>query len=343
MASLKRLAVQTLTAPGMRHLFWPLLRDRASIFMLHRFRMPDLGVEGHDPGELGRALAEFRRRRYDLVDLEGLFRALAEGRKFSRPTVAFTIDDGYLDQSQVAAPVFAEYDAPVTTFVTSGFLDGRLWFWWDRIEYAFRRSERREVEIVLGDQRLRYSWPAGGAHIEAQADFTARCKLVSDAEKQEAIDRLAGSLDVSLPVVPPLEYRPMTWDDVRRCETRGMRFGPHTVTHPVLSRTPNEQSRMELTDGWARLCTEASQPVPVFCYPNGQSADFAEREIDTLSSLGFLGAVVGEAGYADTNRFRQSRDAAFRVRRFSYIEDIGTLLQAVSGVERAKQLVRLEA
>ncbi len=28
----------------------------------------------------------------------------------------------------------------------------------------------------------------------------------------------------------------MSWDQARLCEERGMTFGPHTVTHPILSR-----------------------------------------------------------------------------------------------------------
>ena len=343
MASLKRLAVRSLTAPGMRHLFWPLLKHRASVFMLHRFRMPDVGVEGHDPAELDRLLAEFRRRRYDLIDLEALFRALADGREFPRPTVAFTIDDGYADQAEVAAPVFAKHGCPATTFVTSGFLDGRLWFWWDRIEFALRHTPRRALEISIGDRRLRYEWHTDGARDAAQADLTAHCKQVPDDEKHAAIERLAAALDVHLPATPPPAYRPMSWDDLRRCEHSGMRFGPHTVTHPVLSRTTDEQSRNELEEGWARLRAEARAALPVFCYPNGQAADFGPREMDTLKSLGFLGAVVGEAGYANSVSFRRDGDQPFLVRRFSYIEDIGTMLQAASGVERAKQLMRREA
>jgi len=121
-----------------------------------------------------------------------------------------------------------------------------------------------------------------------------------------------------------------------------MTFGPHTVTHPVLSRTPDEQSRVELTDSWHRLCAEAANPLPVFCYPNGQAGDFGVREMDTLAELNFLGAVVGESGYADGRRIRQDRYQPFLMRRFSYPGDLGTLLQAASGVERAKQIVRRE-
>ena len=62
--------------------------------------------------------------------------------------VAFTIDDGYVEQATVAAPVFAEFDCPVTTFVTSGFLDRALWFWWDQIEYVFAPDNPLYAKLV---------------------------------------------------------------------------------------------------------------------------------------------------------------------------------------------------
>ncbi|MEO8195040.1 MAG: hypothetical protein ABI681_14400, partial [Gemmatimonadales bacterium] len=126
---------------GASGMFWPLLRSRATIFMMHRFRSPEMGVEGHDPMTLRSILRMLRKRRYELVSLATLLGDVATARPRTRPAVVFTIDDGYLDQASVAAPAFAEFDCPVTTFVTTGFLDGALWFWWDRIEYVFDNTK----------------------------------------------------------------------------------------------------------------------------------------------------------------------------------------------------------
>lgn len=122
-----------------------------------------------------------------------------------------------------------------------------------------------------------------------------------------------------------------------------MRFGPHTVTHPILSRTDDEQSRRELTDSWARLRAEATQPTPVFCYPNGQWGDFGEREVTTLRELGLLGAVVGAPGYASVRRTSASPSAPFEVLRFSLPLDVLDLVQIVSGFERVKQILGRDA
>jgi hypothetical protein len=121
-----------------------------------------------------------------------------------------------------------------------------------------------------------------------------------------------------------------------------MTFGPHTVTHPVLSRTPDSQSRFEITESWNRLRAEATRPDPVWCYPNGRNEDFGEREVRILRELGFLGAVTGISGYADATAFQSGSVERFRVRRFAFPGSVEEILLLAGGAERLKQIVRRE-
>ncbi len=322
--------------------FWPLLRARATIFMLHRFSAPAIGVRGHDARALRSTLATLRSQRFKILPLSTVISDLAAGVTHSRPVVAFTIDDGYLDHAAVAAPVFAEFDCPVTTFVTTGFLDGRLWFWWDQIEYVFENCSRDSVELELPAGPIRYGLRTSSERAVAQQHFIEVCKRLADTEKCDAITRLAWAAEVDVPATPPQRYAPMTWNDLRRCETMTMTFGPHTVTHPILARTSDSQSRYEITESWNRLRAEAKHPVPVWCYPNGQEGDFGEREMNTLSNLGFIGAVTGSAGYATIADLRSAPLDQFRVPRFAYPDSLEDLLLLAGGAERMKQIARRE-
>lgn len=342
MSRLKTLALQMMLLPGAETLFAPFARGRGIIFMLHRFRSPENPDEGYDTFSVRRALGHLRRAKYNILSIEQLLRAALEEGRVPNRSVAFTIDDGYLDHATVAGPLFAEFDCPVTTFVTSGFLDGTLWFWWDRIAYAFASTRRSSLGITLGTQQLEYRWESVNQRAMAQGDFTERCKQVPDEEKHGAIARLAAVLEVDLPDQPPPRYAPMSWAQLRECERRGMSFGPHTVTHPVLSRVTDDRSRWELEESWSRLQSEAAAPVPVFCYPNGRPGDFSKREMTTLQRLGFLGAVVGWDGFVSARSTRLDANARFNVRRFPYPDDLPHLVQFVSGAECAKALLRGE-
>src|ERR1700686_382207 len=168
--SLKRLLIRSLLLPGVVAPFSPFMKGRAAIFMLHRFRDPDLGTEGHDPALLRNVLIHLRKKHYHLLSLEEPFRRWMAEENLER-VVVFTIDDGHLEHATVAAPIFAEFDCPVTTFAATGFLDGRLWCWWDQITYVFAHTERRSVSLALAGVELNYHWQDEDSRRRAHEDF----------------------------------------------------------------------------------------------------------------------------------------------------------------------------
>jgi hypothetical protein len=158
---------------------------------------------------------------------------------------------------EIGARLFAEFDCPVTTFVITGFLDRRLWLWWDRIAWVLDRTRWWRLHVELAGEAFELAWETLHQRSAIEARFVARCKQVPDAEKLAAILRLAAEADVELPDVPPPDCAPMTWEQLRASESRGMSFGPHSVTHPVLSRVDVAESRSEIVGSWVRLCEEA--------------------------------------------------------------------------------------
>jgi len=336
---IKSVALRALTAGGIRGAFRPLTRNAAVVFMLHRFRDPERSVKGYEQAVVRELLEFLRRERYRLVDLEALFRSLRGEAPPLQHAVAFTIDDGYREHATVASPVFAEFDCPVTTFVATGFLDEKIWFWWDQIEYVLTRTSRRELSLEIGDEVVHYSLTSAAERHAAQEDFTGRCKTMTEARKHDVIRLLSDRAEVRLPTLPPPEYAPMTWSQLRECERRGMRFGPHTVTHPILARTDDAQARLEIVESWARLRAEAAHPTPIFAYPNGQLGDFGDREFRVLREAGFLGAVTGAAGFA-TARRHHTPNGPFLMPRFPFPDSLTHLIQQVGGLERLKFLIR---
>jgi peptidoglycan/xylan/chitin deacetylase (PgdA/CDA1 family) len=336
MNPLKRTLLRSLTLPGAREVLSPSRRGVGTIFMLHRFTDPATGMVGDDVGELRRTLAFLRSRGYELIALAEMFRRLKEGGEGADLGVAFTLDDGYADQVRLAGPAFAEFDCPATIFVTTGFVDRAFWQWWDRIEHVFTHAARHTIQLPFAGATLEYRWDDGDTRDRHCQDFVERCKRVPDADKHAAILRLAQAAEVELPINAPPRYEPMTWDELRQWEGKGMNFGPHTVTHPILARTSDEQSRQELIGSWDRLKAMSGRPTPVFCYPNGQTGDFSEREIGTMREMGLAGAVVGTAGYADALEFNERPEDPFLVRRFAYPGDRGIAAQYVTGLERLR-------
>ena len=337
MPALKSAALRAFAGSGLTALLRPLQRDAGVVFMLHRFADPRRGVAGHEPAFVRRALAYLRRHGHQIVSLDTLLDDMAGGRPVLHHAVAFTIDDGYAEQAAVAGPVFAEFDCPVTTFVATGFLDGSLWLWWDRIEYVLRHSEVAALNFEGPSGPVQYRLDAAGRR-RARDEITSRCKRLTDEQRHGLIARLAQAAAIDLPEQPPAAYAPMTWDQARECERRGMTFGPHTVTHPILAAVDEHRSETEIRVSWARVKTELAAPVPIFAYPNGRTGDWSEREHQILRREG-MRAVTAEPGFV-TARHYQAENGPVLVPRFDFPDSYEDFVQIVGGLERLKMRLR---
>jgi len=340
-SALKRAALVTLTRAPLASLFEPLTRRHAAIFYLHRFEEPGAGLLRHDTAQLRTTLEDLRRRRFTVLPLDGLLDRLAEGRPLRR-TLAFTVDDGYMDFHSLGAPVFAEFDCPVTVFLTTGFLDGELWPWWDRIEYAFQRTTRRSLALALGDSARTFSWDRRDEAEGCRSRIVEALKTLPEPSRLAALDQIQDQLAIEIPAAPPPEYAPMNWEAVRADARRGVTFGPHSVTHPILSRADSRQSNWEIEESWNRVRAETDACIPVFCYPNGDPGSFGEREVATLRRLGLKAALTTTHRYATAAHFRSDVSGArYAIPRFAYPNSALHVIKIAGGLERATDVARV--
>ena len=206
--------MRVLTSRPVAGLFRPLVRGAVPIFMLHRFVDRDLGSEGLEPRVLRAQLEYLRKNKFDLVPVSALT-CDATPPRTSRPAVAFTVDDGYADFASVAAPVFAEFDCPVTVFVVTGTMDDNAWLWWDRVAHAFARTPRSSLRVEIAGRSTAYQWSDARTRAAVEGEFTEWLKTMPDDVELEVLASLSELLDVDIPAVPPRLYTTMSW---RSCD-----------------------------------------------------------------------------------------------------------------------------
>lgn len=307
---------------------------------MHRFAVPDLAVNGHDPSALSKHLEYLRRRRYRLMSLPDLLHHLDEGIPLAENALIFTVDDGYADFAVVGAPVFAAYDCPVTVFLVTDFVAGRLWNWFDRVEWAFIHTDEREMTLEISGERIRLRWTNVADRVRVADEFVERLKGVKDGLKQELIGRLEEILDVNIPVLPPEQYMAMSWDQVRTCASRGVTFGPHTVSHPILSQVDATRSDFEISESWRAVADATDAAVPVFCYPNGTLSDFSSREKASVARAGMAAALSTIEASLESSPSGIAAPDRFALPRFPYPEEKQRFIQMASGLEASKARIR---
>jgi peptidoglycan/xylan/chitin deacetylase (PgdA/CDA1 family) len=248
----------------------------------------------------------------------------------------FTVDDGYADFADIASPVFAAYDCPVTVFLITDFVSGRLWNWFDKVGWVFRESIRDTLNFEIAAENLGLHWKTEVERELVSEVVIERLKQIPDSEKEERIRALARALEVELPEEVPSRDRAMTWDQVRQCARKGATFGPHTVTHPILSRVDARRADAEISQSWRAVTSATEASVPVFCYPNGTAADFSSREERSVESAGMKAALSAIPGSVISTASGMKVTNRFSIPRFSYVEDKSGFVRIVTGLEEMR-------
>ena len=130
------------------------------------------------------------------------------------------------------------------------------------------------------------------------ATTVERFKDLPDGERIERLESLVATL------APELNgdtgpFRLLSWDEAHGLARDGnVTLYPHTVTHPILSRCPDEKVAYEIFESCATIERETGVPPTVFAYPNGRAQDFDERAKTALRRQGVQWALATTTGLA---------------------------------------------
>jgi peptidoglycan/xylan/chitin deacetylase (PgdA/CDA1 family) len=208
--------------------------------------------------------------------------------------LAITIDDGYRDILLDACPIFQEAGIPATAFLITGFLDGKLWPWWNQVEYAVLQSKKTLVDITIASQRQQLALQTAQQRDETQAALCSKLVRVPNRSRVAFVRALPEMFEIDIPPEPPSDYAPLSWDEVRSLTASGIEFGAHTLTHPVLPSVEDlDEMKEEIVGSKTRIDRELGRPTPHFCYPNG---DLNDTVLDAVKQAGFEMAVTTRSG-----------------------------------------------
>jgi peptidoglycan/xylan/chitin deacetylase (PgdA/CDA1 family) len=267
--------------------------DRLLIMIYHRVHPePDPLFPGEPTAESFGWQMELLARFARPVGLAEGVRRLCEGTLPPR-AVAVTFDDGYADNSSIAAPILRAAGVPATFFVATAFLDeGRMWN--DTVIESVRRARGPMLDV----RELGIEGPLSVRDMRDRRE-AARMILTSikhrpQEERERTAQQIADLVGSSLP-----KHLMMSSDEVRRLAESGMTIGAHTVTHPILRVLARERAYSEIRDSKCFLERLTGQPVTLFAYPNGRRGDdYAEEHVEIVRQLGFEAAVSTDRGVA---------------------------------------------
>jgi len=328
-----------LACPGFEALCRSLTARHVRAVMFHRFCSDEDGDRRHLDRDALLWQIRYLVRHHTTWTPDDHLEALGARWPGGRCPVVITVDDGYRDFADIAFPLFRDHDVPVMFFVTTGFVDGRLWFWWDKLTFVLEKAGQTTHELQLAGDRVSLDLATETGRDTAWHSITDHGRILPDHEKEALVERVARDLGVPLPATPPERYQAIAWETLRAMVEQGLQVGAHTLSHAILSRVDLGRAREEIEGSRDELERQLQRPVSWFCYPQGGLGDYT-RAVRDLVAEGFRGCYVAHPAPEDPAD-------PFTLPRYSVSRDLSAFRWSMCGAEhlaqRLRRLVRRDA
>lgn len=248
------------------------LRGAGLILMLHRVLPDDRAAALPHRNELCvgpqafERLLRWLRQHFDCLPLLDLLQGHGSGK---RPRVALTFDDGWRDNALHAFPLLQRYEMPASIFLSTDFIGSRQRFWWESLGETLWGSHGEPARHQMIEKLRRVGRPLPAAYFMHDAP---RARSLALAHYLQSLKSLAPQALHLLTDACPAESLPqaLDWHQVRQLEDSGLiSFGPHGASHALLPGLDDHRLEDEISRSHHALAAGCRNPLPVYCYPNG--------------------------------------------------------------------------
>lgn len=236
---------------------------------------------------------EFVSRRCSPVTIDDIRLFLSGGKPLPRRAVAVTFDDGFADNSEIAAPILSRFGIRAAFYLTVSLIGTKDPPWYCRLRHAFATTQKEEwiSSANKGPYSLATAQNRDAALLEA-FDFCA--PLAGDALEQ-TVRTIERGLDIE--ALTGRNGFMMDWNHARALQHAGHVVGCHTLTHPNVAHVAPDVARKELVVSKRRMEEELSASVLHFSYPHpGLNPNWTPETVKMTKEAGYQTAVTTTPG-----------------------------------------------
>ncbi|MBY6032521.1 polysaccharide deacetylase family protein [Marinobacter daepoensis] len=300
-----------------------LTRNYPRVLMYHRFSHSD-----SDSGKLSRSnftdQVNYLLENFELVSIDEV---VNDGNRHSiKPRVCITVDDGYEDFYDIAYPILKKYGIPATFYVTTDFVDEKIWFWYDRIRWCLEQSDLDDVRNAVS-KVFHTNCEQFSSKDAVWAYAVSNILELDPCSVEEKINSLSNALSLDIPKRAPKKYKAATWNQIKEMSLNGITVGAHTLSHYSLGPMEREEVISQIRGSKDRIEEMLETKVRHFCFPNGQPSDIPLDYCSIFGELGFHSSVVA---FYDRKGVRDP----FAIRRHGVGSDFYAFKKSVCGVDR---------
>ena len=287
---IKSTVFETVISLGAYRLSQLLSQNTPKILVFHRFSASS--SKGKiDGGLFEKQLLELKSR-FNVVPLDAVVQSIKSKVPTVKNAIVLTIDDGYSDFYSIAYPILKKYSLPATLYVTSDFVDKKIWLWPDRLSYVLSNTKKDNYIFHKNNESMEYLLKDEDYYGSLWHALAEHCLSISNQERINFITEFEQDLEVELPEYPTEEYSPLSWGQISEMANNGIEIGAHTCTHPSLTKTNDDELTYEISGCKKKLEEKLGVEVKSFSYPNGTQQDYNERVMQAIEKAGFTSSAV---------------------------------------------------
>lgn len=245
-------------------------------------------------------IINYKKQGFNFVSLDEVSAIISSGIKPKRPFIAFTIDDGYLDNFTQAFPIFERHQVPFAIFIATDFIDQKAILWWDIIE-----------DLILNNSHIIMDGNDYRCHIfqEKWNIFRILREKILRFDQTQLENKLKSSFSCyDIDWYEPIRHQAMSWEHVKKISQHPLcTIGGHTVSHLALNKLNIDEFHREITEGLSKLERATGKSIKHFAYPYGSPNEVGEREYQQILRYNFrtvflsYGGCITEKHYKKTN------------------------------------------
>lgn len=279
----------------------PVFGGLGSVLMLHHVR--DLNLTPFSPNYhlsispsfLDELLTQLKED-YDLVSMNDVVERInnPNASSYSKPFVAITLDDGYINNFEIAAPIFQKHQVPYTVYIAPEMVEGNSTIWWEDVEHAIRLTNQLDISLPSGSLHFDTSNPAQKnqaykklmEYLFFAVDEKQQRKIASDIAEKYGFD-----------AKNHLTEQVANWDVITEAAKNPLcTIGAHSMCHFVLAKLDEAELKFEIAQCREVLEEKIGTPIDHFAYPYGFPKAAGEREFEIVKEMGFKSGVTTRHG-----------------------------------------------
>jgi len=215
--------------------------------------------------------------KYQFISLSTAIKILKKEIQPINNALVVTLDDGYLNNIEVASPIFSHFNISPTIFVSSEHTEKNIPFWFDRLDYALQQIKESSFSTQILQKAFLFNCSSRENLIKSYADFRKQIKSSFNDDKamRNYLDKLALEIESHtgkslLQITQQDIYTSLaSWDELKLAQQKlNYEIGSHTINHARLGLLNEKEITHELSQSKQIIENKLSSPCTTFCYPD---------------------------------------------------------------------------